>query len=62
MDDILALSKVDFSSVFISVFLILMGIKAAVSLLEWMINKLGLETKWKHYGQGHKRQTMKWGC
>ncbi len=55
MNDILALAKVDFSSVFISVFLILMGIKAAVSLLEWMINKLGLETKWmRKHRQEHE--------
>lgn len=38
--------KIDFSSVFLSVFVILIGIKAIVSIFEWVIDKLGLETKW----------------
>lgn len=46
MDEILELTKVDFSSVFIAVFIILIGIKAVVTLLEWVIDKMGLETKW----------------
>ena len=46
MSEIIELTNVDFSSIFISVFIILVGIKAIVSLFEWVINKLGLETKW----------------
>lgn len=46
MDEIIELTNVDFSSVFISVFIILAGVKAVVSLFEWIADKLGLETKW----------------
>lgn len=46
MNEIIELTKLDFSSTFISVFCILFGAKAIVSLFEWGINKLGLETKW----------------
>ena len=46
MDAIIGLTKVDFSSVFLSVFTILFGLKAVASIFEWFVNKLGLETKW----------------
>ncbi len=46
MDAITELTILDFSSTFISVFIILIGIKAIVSLFEWFVEKLGLETKW----------------
>ncbi len=46
MDAITELTTLNFSSIFISVFVILIGIKAIVSLFEWIIDKLGLETKW----------------
>ena len=46
MTEIIELTKLDFPSIFISVFVILLGIKIIVSLIEWVINKLGLETKW----------------
>lgn len=46
MEIIKELTAVDFSSVFVSVFVILMGIKAVTSAWEWMIEKLGIETKW----------------
>jgi len=46
MSEITELTNVDFSSVFISVFVILAGVKAMVSLFEWIADKLGLETKW----------------
>lgn len=46
MNEITELTKLDFSSVFLSVFIILIGAKMAFSLLEWVIEKLGLETKW----------------
>lgn len=46
MDAIKELTNIDFASVFISVFIILFGIKTIVSLFEWIIGKFGLETKW----------------
>lgn len=46
MNEIMELTKINFSSVFIAVFVILIGIKSIASLLEWVIEKLGLETKW----------------
>ena len=46
MNEIIELTKVNFSSVFIAVFVILIGVKAIISLLEWFIAKLGLETRW----------------
>lgn len=46
MGDITELTKIDFGYVFIAVILILVCVKFAVSLFEWIVNKLGLETKW----------------
>ncbi len=46
MDAITELTRLDFSSIFLSVFIILVGIKAIISLFEWFIAKLGIETKW----------------
>lgn len=46
METITELTKVDFLSLFLSVFIILIGIRSITSLLEWLIHKLGLETKW----------------
>ena len=46
MDEIIELTKIDFSYVFIAVFVILIGIKVIISLFEWAVDKLGLETKW----------------
>lgn len=46
MNEITALTKIDFLSVFTAVFIILMGLKAIISLCEWIFEKLGLETKW----------------
>ncbi len=46
MDAIRELFTINFSYVLISVFIILVGIKFAISLFEWIVNKLGLETKW----------------
>ena len=46
MNEIMELTKINFSAVFIAVFAILAGFKSVTSLLEWMIEKLGLETKW----------------
>lgn len=46
MNEIIELTKINFSYVLISVFVILIGIKAVVSIFEWIVDKLGLETKW----------------
>lgn len=46
MEAIKELTRIDFFSLLISVFVILTGLKAIVSLFEWIIEKLGLETKW----------------
>lgn len=46
MNEILALTNINFYSLFLSVFVILVGIKTIVSLLEWLFQKLGIETKW----------------
>lgn len=46
MNEIIELTKINFSYVFISVFVVLIGIKAVVSIFEWGVDKLGLETKW----------------
>lgn len=46
MDAILELTNINFSSVFISVFVILIGIKTIASIFEWIFQELGLETKW----------------
>ena len=37
--------NIDFSNVFWSVFVILIGTQAVVSVWEWIVTKLGLETK-----------------
>lgn len=46
MDEVLALSQLDFAAIFIGVIIILVAIKFVVTLFEWFVNKLGLETKW----------------
>ncbi|MCI8512678.1 MAG: hypothetical protein HFE83_11930 [Lachnospiraceae bacterium] len=46
MEAILQLSKIDFSSVILSVFMILFGLKAVLSILEWGTRLLGLDTRW----------------
>lgn len=46
MEALKDLFNINFPYVFISVFAILVGIKFIVSIFEWIINKLGLETKW----------------
>ncbi len=55
MDAITKLATLDFSSIFISVFVILIGIQAVLSLFEWFVEKLGLETKgMKRKDEDHK--------
>lgn len=46
MESIKALTAIDYSSLIIASFSVLIGIKAIVSLFEWFFDKLGLETKW----------------
>lgn len=46
MESITELFNINFSYVLISVFVILIGIKSIASVFEWVIERLGLETKW----------------
>lgn len=46
MDAIQELTKVDYAYVLFAVFATLIGFKTIVSLFEWVVGKLGLETKW----------------
>ena len=46
MEVIKELTTIDYTSLFIAIFTCLAGLKAIVSVFEWVINKLGLETKW----------------
>ena len=46
MDAITALTKLDFPLLFLSVCAALFGMKTILSLFEWFIRLLGLETKW----------------
>lgn len=52
MEPIIELTKIDYSSVFVAVFTILAGIKAISSIIEWIINKVGIETKWMRQKRG----------
>lgn len=46
MEAIAELTTIDYSSLFIAAFTVLVGVKVIVSIFEWIISKLGLETKW----------------
>lgn len=46
MEAIAKLTTIDYSSLFIAFFSVLIGIKAIVSLFEWIFDKLKLETRW----------------
>lgn len=46
MEVIKELTTIDYTSLFIAIFTCLAGLKAIVSVFEWVFNKLGLETKW----------------
>ena len=46
METIQELVKINYVYVLASVFTTLIGVKAIVSLFEWVVDKLGLETKW----------------
>lgn len=45
MEAITELFEIDYSSLLIAIFVVLIGIKTIVSIFEWFITKLGLETK-----------------
>lgn len=59
MNEILSLLKIDYASLFVSVFAILIGMKATVSIFEWFINKLGLETKWMREKRQNRELLLK---
>lgn len=46
MEEITNLAAINYAYVFTSVITVLIGVKAVVSLFEWAVDKLGLETKW----------------
>lgn len=46
MEAIKDLTTIDYTSLFIAVFTVLVGLKVSISLFEWFVDKLGLETKW----------------
>lgn len=52
MEEIITLTEINFSSLFIQICAIVIGLKVIVSAFEWLINKLGLETR----GMREKRQ------
>ncbi len=51
MDAITALTQTDFSSLILSVLIVLTGMKSATSVFEWTIKKFGLETTWNRRKQ-----------
>ena len=46
MEAIKEMLEVDFSALLITVVTVILGLKAMASSFEWIIDKLGLETKW----------------
>lgn len=46
MEVITELTKINYPTLFISVLIILIGIKTIISLIGWFVRKFGLETKW----------------
>ncbi|MGN0165902.1 MAG: hypothetical protein ACI39R_06940 [Lachnospiraceae bacterium] len=55
MNEITELTKIDLPSLFISTFVVLIGIKTVITLWEWFIRKLGLETKWMRKDQEERQ-------
>lgn len=47
MEVITELTKINYSSLLITTFTILVAMKSISTLLEWFIDKLGIETKWR---------------
>lgn len=46
MDSVTELLKLDFPSIFLSVFITIIGMRSVVSALEWFFDKCGIEFKW----------------
>ncbi len=46
MEQITAFTHIDFTTFFLTAFVMLFGVKAILSVLEWAAEKLGLEIKW----------------
>lgn len=46
MNEIMELTRINFSSALMAFFVILIGVKTIVSLFEWVVEKLGIETRW----------------
>lgn len=59
MDAIKYLLEVDYFALVLSIFGVLIGIKAATSIFEWIIDKLGLETKWTREKKKDKELLIK---
>ena len=59
MNEILNLTNVNYTSLFVSIITILIGMKASVSVFEWFINKLGLETKWMREKRQNRELLLK---
>lgn len=58
MEIITELIKIDYPTLFIAVFIILMGIKTIISLVEWFVGKFGLETKWMRKKREEREQII----
>jgi hypothetical protein len=58
MDAITALTKTDFSSLILSVLIVLTGLKSFTTIFEWVIKKFGLETKWSRIKQEERHLLM----
>ena len=59
MNEILNLTNVNYTSLFVSIITILIGMKATVSIFEWFINKFGLETKWMREKRQNRELLLK---
>lgn len=46
MNEIMELTKINFASALTAFFVFLIGAKTIVSLFEWVVEKLGIETRW----------------
>ena len=46
MGDITPVLIIDYKSLIISIFTVIIGLKAAITSFEWFMNKFGIETKW----------------
>lgn len=58
MEEIYSLTSIDFSSLLLSVFVILTSFRAAGSAWEWLAGRLGLETKWMRTKKEEQRQIL----